>query len=135
MDFTLPGTALISSWGGGGGGGGGADGWQTARVCRVPQRVLVVLKSPVQHMEREAGGASQARRIHVVFASENESVESCEISPQQMGPLIRPRVPEATKIRRNEEKKTGFGRPDERLRPAHPALAVSFACDLTDLSG
>lgn len=102
--------------GGGGGGGGGADGWQTARVCRVPQRVLVVLKSPVQHMEGEAGGASQARRIHLVFASENESVESCEISSRQMGPLIRPRVPGATKIRRNEEKKTGFGRPDERLR-------------------
>lgn len=115
--------------GGGGGGGGGADGWQTARVCRVPQRVLVVLKSPVQHMEREAGGASQARRIHVVFASENESVESCEISSQQMGPLIRPRVPEATKIRRNEEKKTGFGRPDERLRRGGGGCgASSSAC-------
>lgn len=116
--------------GGGGGGGGGADGWQTARVCRVPQRVLVVLKSPVQHMEREAGGASQARRIHVVFASENESVESCEISSQQMGPLIRPRVPEAPKIRRNEEKKTGFGRPDERLRrgaSSSPRLSPSPA--------
>lgn len=38
-------------------------------------------KEPRQHMDGEAGGSLQirGRRIHLVFASENESAETCEI--------------------------------------------------------
>lgn len=113
MDFTLPGTALISSWGGGGGGGGGADGWQTARVCRRPSEAPGCPKEPPAAYGKRAVCRSRADEFILFLQVKMKVWRVAKYRPQQMGPLIRPPLSGAREIRRKEEKERRFGGPDQ----------------------
>lgn len=108
MAFTLPGTALISSW-------GVAeeaaevlmDGRQLVSAA-VPQRFLLVLRPPCSIWKARLAAVCgwRADDSMLVLRVEMKVWRVAKYRWQQMGPLIRPPVSEAAKVRRNEEKKT-----------------------------